>query len=113
MLYTLTIWKRHWKCEIVLYADDTLLFTDYKTDNLSKLKLNENETKLLEINMDNSIIFQINNVIIEKVNSIKYLSFIIDKEIKCNDHREFIFKKFGVFKRIKNRKSTPINFTIR
>ena len=84
------------KCEIVLYADDTLIFTDDKTDNfchenltkdmesinkwlmMNKLKLNENKTKLLEINMDNNIIFKINNVIIEKVNSIKYLGFIIE-----------------------------------
>ena len=40
---------------------------------MNKLKLNENKSKLLEINMDNNIIFKINNVIIEKVNSIKYL----------------------------------------
>ena len=71
------------KCEIVLYADDTLIFTDDKADILchenltmdmeslnkclmmNKLKLNENKTKLLEINMDNNIIFKIKNVIIE------------------------------------------------
>ena len=46
---------------------------------MNKLKLKENKTKLLEINMDNNIIFKINNVIIEKVNSIKYLGFITDK----------------------------------
>ena len=33
------------------------------------------------------------NVIIEKVNSIKYLGFIIDKGLKFNDHMEFICKK--------------------
>ena len=56
------------KCEIVLYANDTLIFTDDKTDNLcsktltkdmesinkwlmmNKLKLNENKTILLEVN---------------------------------------------------------------
>ena len=73
------------KCEIVLYADDTLIFTDDKTNILchenltkdmeslnkwlmmNKLKLmNENKTKLLEINIDNNIIFKINNVIIKK-----------------------------------------------
>ena len=47
---------------------------------MNKLKLNENKTKLLEINMNNNILFKINNVIIEKVNSIKYLGFIIDKD---------------------------------
>ena len=67
------------KCEIVLYADDTLIFTDDKTDNLchenltkdmesinkwlmmNKLRLNENKTKLLEINMGNNVLFKINN----------------------------------------------------
>ena len=98
--------------EIVLYADETLNFTD-KNDNLchenvskgmeniniwlmmNKLKLNENKPKLLGINMDNNIIFKINNVIIEKVKSIKYLGFIIDKELKFNDLLEFICKKIG------------------
>ena len=77
-----------------------IIFTDDKTDILchenltknmeslnkwlmmNKLKPNKNKTKLLEINMDNNIIFKINNVIIEEVNSIKYLGFIIDKGIK-------------------------------
>ena len=57
------------KYEIVLYADDTLIFTECKTceecyvrigkdmDNINKrfrknkLKLNENKTKLMKINM--------------------------------------------------------------
>ena len=83
------------KCEIVLYVDDTLIFTDDKNDNLcyenltkdteninkwlmmNKLKLFSLE--LLEINMDNNTIFKVNNVIIEEVNSIKYLGFIIHK----------------------------------
>ena len=75
------------KCEIVLYADDILIFTNAKTDNLChenfskhmekiniwfmmyKLNLNENKTKLLEINLNNNTIFNtsINNVIIEKL----------------------------------------------
>ena len=69
------------KFKILLYADDALIFTDDKADNLchenltkdmasinkwlmiNQLKLNENKTKFLEINMDNNIIFKINNVI--------------------------------------------------
>ena len=50
---------------------------------MSKLKLNENKAKSLEINMDYNIIFKINNVIIEKINSIKYLGLIVDKLIIC------------------------------
>ena len=57
--------------------------------------------------MDNNIIFKINNVIIEKVNSIKYLGCIIDKELKVNDHMEFICKKIGknigLLRRIRSR----------
>ena len=65
--------------------------------------------------MDNNIMFKIINVIIEKVNLIKYLGFIIDKELKFNDHKEFICKKIGkkfeFFRRIRNGKSfiTSIN----
>ena len=47
----------------------------------------ENKTKLSEINIDSHIIFKINNVVI--------LGFIIDKELKFNDHIEFICKKIG------------------
>ena len=79
------------KREILLYADDTLISTDDKDDNLChknlskdmeninkwlmmyKLKLTEIKTKLLEINMDSNIIFKRNNAIIEKVNSLRYL----------------------------------------
>ena len=62
---------------------------------MNKLKRNENKIKLLEINMDNIIIFKINNVVIEKVNSIKYSGFIIDKELEFNEPMEFICKKIG------------------
>ena len=57
------------KCEIVLYADDTLIFNISETDEecqinlksdfnnvnkwlkINKLKLNENKMKIMEINM--------------------------------------------------------------
>ena len=88
------------KCEIILYADDTLIFTEGDTghqcyDNITedinnvnewikmnKLKLNENKTKLMQINMNNELVFKINNQVIETVTQIKYLGFIIDKKIK-------------------------------
>ena len=66
---------------------------------MNKLKLNENKNKLLGIDMDNNIIFKMKNVIIKKVN----WNFITDKELKFNDHMEFICKKIGFFKRIRNR----------
>ena len=73
------------KCEIVLYAYDTLLFTECTTceecyerikkdiDNINKqlkinkLKLTENKKKLMEINMRTNSSFGIISVIIEKV----------------------------------------------
>ena len=73
------------KCEIVLYADDTLIFNILETDEeyqvnlkfdlnnvnkwlkINKLKLNEDKTKIMEINMNNNSDMEINNKIIEKI----------------------------------------------
>ena len=86
--------------------DDILIFTEDITcgecyeriekdmDNINKclkinkLKLNEDKTKLMEINMQYNSIFGINNVVIEKVNSVKYLGFIIDTDLKIKEHLE-------------------------
>ena len=63
--------------------------------NDEQANTNKNKTKLLEININNNTTFNINNVIIVKVDSIKYLGFIIDKELRFNDYMEFICKKIG------------------
>lgn len=121
------------KCKIVLYADDTLIYAEGDSESecrdkmncdvnnitkwlkMNKLKLNEDKTKLIEINMSGEINFEINNKIIEKVEKIKYLGFIIDKELKFRDHIDYICKKIGkkigFFKRIRNKISitTAIN----
>ena len=58
------------KCEVVPHADDNLIFTDDKTDNLCHENLTKdmesinkwlmkNKLKLNYINMDNNIIFKI------------------------------------------------------
>lgn len=120
-------------CEIIMYADDTLIFNEDDTEEncreklmqdinnvilwmkMNKLKLNEKKTKLMEINIDSNIQFKINDEVIEKVKSIKYLGFIIDKELKFKEHIEYICKKIGkkigFFKRIRNKISvtTAIN----
>ena len=72
------------KSEIVLYADDTLIFTGCTTCEecyertekymyninrrlkINKFKLNENKTKLMKINMQSNSSFGINNVVIAK-----------------------------------------------
>lgn len=121
------------KCEIVMYADDTLIYAKGDTEEqctdklthdmnninnwlkMNKLKLNESKTKIMEINMNCNVIFKINNETIEKVKQIKYLGFVIDKELKFKQHVEYICKKIGkkigFFKRVRNKISvtTAIN----
>ena len=80
------------------------------------MKLNENNTKLIQVNMQSNSSFGINNVAIEKVNSIKYLVFIIDSDLKLKEHLEYIFrkiqKKIGFLKRLRNKVSMLISINI-
>ena len=46
---------------------------------MNKLQLNENKTQILAINLNDEAAFKINNKIMEKVENIKYLEFMIDK----------------------------------
>ena len=62
---------------------------------MNKLKLNENKTNLMQINMNNELVFKINNQIIETLYQIKYLGFIIDIKLKVNEHFEYICIKIG------------------
>lgn len=121
------------RCEIILYADDTLIFTEASNEKqchenlmhdlmkvnkwlkMNKLKINESKTKLMEVNMNSDLVITINNTEIEKVTSIKYLGFIIDRDLKFKEHIEFICKKIGkkigFFRRLRNKVSimTAIN----
>ena len=94
------------KCE--LYEDDTLIFIISETDaeceinlkfvhnnvnkwlKMNKLKLNEDKTKIMEINMNNNSDMEINNKIVEKVEKIKYISFIIDNRMNFKYHRDYM-----------------------
>ena len=76
------------KCKMVPYADDTLIFIDAVIEKLcyenldkdfgninkwlkmSKLRVDENKFKLMEINMNTDKLFKKKKVIIEKVNTI-------------------------------------------
>ena len=53
---------------------------------------NESKTKIMELNSDSNITFKINNQIIEKLPRIKYLGFIIDKELKFRNLIDYICK---------------------
>ena len=57
---------------------------------MNKLKLNEDKTKIMEINMNNSSDMEINNKIIEKLDIIKYLGFIIGNGMNFKDHIDYI-----------------------
>ena len=53
------------------------------------MKINQSYWKLIC-----TLEFRINNVVIEiKINSIKYLSFIIDRELNLTVHLEYIWRK--------------------
>ena len=62
---------------------------------MNKLKLNESKTKIVEVNSGSNITFKINNQKIEKVNQIKHLDFIVDKNLKFRKHIDYICKKIG------------------
>ena len=61
----------------------------------------------MEINMQSNSSFGIHNAVIEKVNNVKYISFIIDRDLKLKEHLEFICRKIGktigFFKRLRNK----------
>ena len=61
---------------------------------MNKLKLNETKTKLLQINMNDDSVIKIHSEMIKKVYRIKYLKFIADKDIKLNEHIDYIAKNW-------------------
>lgn len=102
--------------KIILFADDTLIYicaenlndaflkinkdldNINKWMNINKLKLNSSKSKFMVINKisDNNYNMnkvKINNVELEKVDTYKYLGFILDKNLKLNKHVEYICKK--------------------
>ena len=59
---------------------------------MHKIKLNENVTKIMEINMNTDHIFKMNATVIEKYEHIKYLGFMADKKLKLNEHIYYMCK---------------------
>ena len=57
---------------------------------MKKLKLNDSKTKLLQIYTNNNLLIKINNETIEKVDRIKYLAFIIHKDLKLREQIDYI-----------------------
>ena len=60
--------------------------------------------QLLKINMNPDKLIKINNVITEKVYTIKYLGFLIDKSLNFKKHSIYPQKNW-VFKRVRNKVS--------
>ena len=97
------------KCKIVIYGDDTFIFNISQTDEecqvnfdlnnvnkwlkMNKLTINEDKTKIMEINMNNNSDMEVNNKIIEKPEKIKCLGFIIDNGVNFKDLIDYISKK--------------------
>lgn len=68
------------------------IFTKAET-HIKLLKLNENKTNIMEIKTETNLITLINNVEIEKVKYMKYLGFIIGKNLKFEEHIEYSVKR--------------------
>ena len=60
-----------------------------------QIKLNENKIKLIDINMNAEKLIKIGNVIMEKVNTIKYLGFLINNCLNFREYIEYIYKIIG------------------
>ena len=54
--------------------------------------------------MNSDELFEINDSVIEKVEHIKYLGFVIDKKLNLNEHINYTCKKIGFLKRIRKTK---------
>ena len=114
------------KCQLNLFADDTVVYCTGKNINetvenvnndlvklvnwlkYKKLKLNINKTKALVITLKRNKHcgdIKIENEIIEKVESVKYLGVVIDNRLNFNNHLEMIIKKvsakFGIMFRLR------------
>ena len=101
----------------VVYADDTTLVVRGKTVSeaiqkaniilkqyynyfaLNKLTLNESKTKYMIFSKhnkkseENRNVLKINDIIIERVKSIKFLGLIINENLNWNEHKLYIQKK--------------------
>lgn len=118
ILYINDIVKYVNKCNIQMFADDTLIYivgddvndimsilneelnvlNKWLTDN--NLRLNINKTKYMIIkskhnplDVNNNVVLSINGSDIEKVSEIKYLGVIIDQNLTFSRHAEFIRNK--------------------
>ena len=107
-------------CDLILYADDTLIYSIGENDEeckrklycdililnewlkINKLILTVDKTKIMQINMNNTDQFTINSKEIETVPRIKCLGFNIDKSLNFNDHIDKMCKKIGYFRRIRS-----------
>ena len=59
--------------------------------------------------MNSETAFKINRKIIEKVENIKYLGFITDKNLNLKDHVNYIYKKSGKNWILQKNKKSNIN----
>ena len=83
---------------VVLYADDILLNKFQKWANANHMKFNESKCKVMHISrkrrpLSHSKSFILNNIILESVDSYKYLGLHISSNLSWSDHIESICRK--------------------
>lgn len=99
------------KSKVCMFADDALVYISGKNPDecvrnlndelkkierylkMNKLKINANKTKTMILNGNTEENIYIEGVQIEKVEEIKYLGIIIDKNLKFESHFNYVCKK--------------------
>lgn len=140
ILYINDIVKAIKKCDVQLFADDTLVYvTGDRMDDILKLlnedlnnllqwlnnnslQINTNKTKMMIIkskhnkSQESSASVKISNEIIERVNRFKYLGCVIDENLTFSDHAKYISnktaKKINVLGRVSHSLSYWTRMTI-
>lgn len=111
-------------CKLHMFADDTIVYIEDDKNNhdnmikllnkdlivveawlrANKLKLNINKTKVMILArevvykkfVDENVVILIDDSVIEVVNEIKYLGFIIDRHLKFRGHIDYLCKKIAM-----------------
>ena len=127
ILYINDLSKYLYKSKVSLYADDTALYLQARTQveimldlrielsliyewlKANKLTLNADKTKYIvfgtnrQLTHKNDLNLKVGNKKIERVSSMKYLGIILDENLSFTEHIKYIFnkstKKLGILRR--------------
>ena len=114
-------------CDVLMYADDTLLSISARTSceaiekmnleliklcdwlKFNKIALNTKKCNFMIFNekVNSDLNIKIDDVELEKVDKTKYLGVLIDNRLRFNEHGDYIIKKMnkklGLFRRVANK----------